>query len=126
MPPYHIHRLTKPFVPPTITLKQIHDAVPKHLLKKNPWLSTYYCIRDVVCCAAFFYAGFQIEPVLKSNFGGYIPLTAEWQVQLARAGLWLTYWWWQGLSFASFFCIGELVYVMLRLCFTEVHLICSS
>ncbi|OSX63288.1 hypothetical protein POSPLADRAFT_1168809 [Postia placenta MAD-698-R-SB12] len=100
-------RLRKPFVPPTITLKEIHEAVPKHLLRKNPWLSAYYCVRDIVCCVAIFYVGFHIEDILKSDFGGLVPLTALWQVYLARTGLWLLYWWFQGLSFASFFCIAH-------------------
>lgn len=93
-------------MPPTVTLKDIHDAVPKHLLRKNPWLSSYYCVRDVVCCAAIFYYGFSMERILESSFGGFVPLTAAWQVHVARAALWLVYWWFQGLSFASFFCIG--------------------
>ncbi|KAH9831150.1 fatty acid desaturase-domain-containing protein [Rhodofomes roseus] len=99
--------LEKPFVPPTITLKDVHDAVPKHLLRKNPWLSSYYCIRDVVCCAAIFYYGFSIEHILAGNFGGFVPLSAAWQIRVARAALWLVYWWFQGLSFAGFFCIGK-------------------
>jgi len=28
-------RLKRPFVPPTITLKEVHDAVPKHLFKST-------------------------------------------------------------------------------------------
>ena len=91
----------KPFVPPTITLKEIHAAVPKDLLRKNVWLSAYYCVRDVACCAAIFYYGFHIEHILAN-----IPLGAEWLVKVARAALWLAYWTFQGLSFASFFCLG--------------------
>ncbi|TFY69825.1 hypothetical protein EVJ58_g181 [Rhodofomes roseus] len=102
-----IKLLEKPFVPPTITLKDVHDAVPKHLLRKNPWLSSYYCIRDVVCCAAIFYYGFSIEHILAGNFGGFVPLSAAWQIRVARAALWLVYWWFQGLSFAGFFCIAH-------------------
>ncbi|CCM00809.1 uncharacterized protein FIBRA_02851 [Fibroporia radiculosa] len=100
-------RLGKPFVPPPITLKQIHDAVPKHLLRKDPWRSTYFCIRDVSFCGLFFYFGLSIERILRSEFGGYLPLTAAWQVKLGRALLWMAYWWWQGLSFASFFCLAH-------------------
>lgn len=99
--PLTFPRLGKPFVPPTITLKEIHAAVPKHLLRKNAWLSAYYCVRDVVCCAAIFYYGFHIETILAN-----VPLGAAWQVRGARAALWLVYWIFQGLSFASFFCIG--------------------
>ncbi|KZT10498.1 uncharacterized protein LAESUDRAFT_427677 [Laetiporus sulphureus 93-53] len=105
--PEYEERLAKPFIPPTISLKEIHDSVPKHLLRKDPLLSTYYVIRDIVCCVAIFYFGFNIETLLKSNFGGFVPLTAAWQVHLARTALWLTYWWFQGLSFASFFCIAH-------------------
>ncbi|KAI0717651.1 fatty acid desaturase-domain-containing protein [Fomitopsis betulina] len=100
--PEYKARLGKPFVPPTITLKEIHAAVPKHLLRKNAWLSAYYCVRDVVCCAAIFYYGFHIETILAN-----VPLGAAWQVRGARAALWLVYWIFQGLSFASFFCIAH-------------------
>ena len=95
-------RIGKPFVPPSITLREIHAAVPKHLLRKDARLSAYYCVRDVACCAAIFYYGFHIEHILAN-----IPLGAEVLVKLARAALWLVYWFFQGLSFASFFCIGS-------------------
>ncbi|KAH9924159.1 fatty acid desaturase-domain-containing protein [Fomitopsis serialis] len=105
--PEYRARLSKPFVPPTVTLKEIHDAVPKHLLRKNPRLSIYYCVRDVACCVAIFCYGFSIERILASDFGGFVPLSAAWHVHVARTALWLVYWWFQGLSFASFFCIGK-------------------
>lgn len=100
-------RLARPFVPPTITLKQLHDAVPKHLLQKDPLRSTGYVLRDVFFCILFFGFGASIEPLVTSSFGGYVPLTVAWQISLVRAALWLVYWWWQGIAFASFFCIGE-------------------
>ena len=93
-------------MPPTVTLKQIHDAVPKHLLQKDPLRSTGYVLRDVFFCALFFAFGAAIEPILASHFLGLVPLTAPWHVTLARSLLWLTYWWWQGIAFTSFFCIG--------------------
>ncbi|EPS93980.1 hypothetical protein FOMPIDRAFT_1033527 [Fomitopsis schrenkii] len=100
--PEYKARIGEPFVPPTITLKEIHAAVPKHLLRKNVWLSTYYCVRDIACCAAIFYYGFHIEKILAN-----MPLSAAWQLKSARAALWLAYWFFQGLSFASFFCIAH-------------------
>lgn len=33
LPKYQYTRLKKPFSPPTVTLKDIHDAVPKDLMK---------------------------------------------------------------------------------------------
>ena len=94
-------------MPPTVTLKQIHDAVPKHLLQKDPLRSTGYILRDVFFCALFFAFGAAIEPMVATHFYGFVPLTSPWQASLARALLWLTYWWWQGIVFTSFFCIGE-------------------
>jgi len=105
--PEYRARVSKPFVPPTVTLKEVHDAVPKHLLRKSPRLSTYYCVRDVACCVAIFYYGFSIERILASDFNGFVPLSAAWHVHAARTALWLVYWWFQGLSFASFFCIAH-------------------
>lgn len=33
---YKSYRLNKPFTPPKATLKEVHDAVPKHLLTSEP------------------------------------------------------------------------------------------
>ncbi|KAI0360610.1 hypothetical protein OH77DRAFT_702383 [Trametes cingulata] len=105
--PEYEQRLTRPFVPPTITLKQLHDAVPKHVLQKDPLRSTGYVLRDVFFCVLFFVFGASIEPMVTSSFWGLIPLTSTWHVSLARTTLWLVYWWWQGIAFASFFCIAH-------------------
>ncbi|RPD65587.1 hypothetical protein L226DRAFT_456472 [Lentinus tigrinus ALCF2SS1-7] len=105
--PEYEDRLARPYVPPTVTLKQIHDAVPKHLLQKDPLRSTGYVFRDVFFCALVFAFGASIEPLVSTHFLGFVPLTAPWHATLARALLWLTYWWWQGIAFTSFFCIGE-------------------
>lgn len=100
------NRLARPFVPPAVTLKQIHDAVPKHLMQKNIVKSIYYVSRDFLLAVVMFAFAAQIEPMAKSGLYGLIPGPASWHVALIRAGLWLVYWWWQGLIFAGFFCIG--------------------
>ncbi|OBZ77389.1 putative alpha-L-arabinofuranosidase A [Grifola frondosa] len=105
--PEYESRLGKPFVPPTVTLKQIHDAVPKHLLRKDPLRSTGYLLRDLAFCITFFTFAVSIEPLLESHFGGYVSFSTLWQVSLARAVMWVTYWWWQGIVFTAFFCIAH-------------------
>ncbi|KAI0635236.1 fatty acid desaturase-domain-containing protein [Trametes polyzona] len=105
--PEYEQRLARPFVPPTVSLKELHDAVPKHLLQKDPLRSTGYVLRDVFFCALFFGFGASIERLVSSSFGGYVPLAAPWQATLARSTLWAVYWWWQGIAFASFFCIAH-------------------
>ncbi|TCD62129.1 hypothetical protein EIP91_007304 [Steccherinum ochraceum] len=103
--PEYTARLRKPFKPPQVTLKQIHDAVPKHLLKKNAFLSSSYIVRDVGMCAALFLFAAHI-PTISQTLANVIrvPADNEW---LVRASLWLSYWWWQGIVFAGFFCIAH-------------------
>ncbi|KAH8102900.1 fatty acid desaturase-domain-containing protein [Cristinia sonorae] len=103
--PEYTERLHKPFKPPQVTLKQIHDAVPKHLLKKNPWLSTYYVVRDVALCIGMFVFASYI-PEMSQAILKYTGISAQCE-PIVRTGLWVQYWWWQGLVFAGFFCIAH-------------------
>lgn len=100
-----IFRCQKPFAPPTFTLKQIHDAVPKDLLRRNPWLSVAYVIRDVAFSVALCKFATMIKPWSASNFSGM--LSPGWQVTAAETTLWLAYWWFQGLVWAGIFCLGH-------------------
>ena len=99
-------RLNKPFIPPTVTLKEIHDAVPKELMRKDAIRSASYIVRDVIFCSLLMYFACSIETMVRTGFWGYLHLSASWQMNMLRAVLWLWYWWWQGLVFTSFFCIG--------------------
>ncbi|KAF8306379.1 hypothetical protein DL93DRAFT_2088728 [Clavulina sp. PMI_390] len=47
-------RLAKPYTLPKVTLKEIHDAVPKDLWKKNPLIAVYYTLRDAALCYSFY------------------------------------------------------------------------
>lgn len=105
---HHSSRLARPFVPPKVTMKQIRDAVPKHLFQKDPMRSTGYVLRDLVLCALMFAFAAHIDRFARTGFYGAVPVGAPWQVWSLRAALWLTYWWWQGLVFTGFFCIGSL------------------
>ncbi|KAL4253025.1 Fatty acid desaturase [Abortiporus biennis] len=80
--PEYEARRARPFVPPKFTLSQIHNAVPKHLLQKNALLSL--------------------------GLFGLLPLPMmPWQASTLQGFLWVSYWWWQGLVFTSFFCIAH-------------------
>ena len=97
-------RLTRDFAPPTFSLKDVHNAVPKHLLKRSSALSTYYVIRDLVLGVAFFAAATKIEPFVA--FLAENTSVAGWKLQSVRAALWLSYWWFQGLVGGGIFCLG--------------------
>jgi len=98
-------RLHRPFAPPTVTLKQIHDAVPKHLLKRSAFKATLYVARDIALTILLFKFAASIEPWAQHNFGGII--TSGWQKSLVKSALWLSYWWFQGLVWAGIFCLGH-------------------
>ena len=87
-------------------MKQIRDAVPKYLFQKDPLRSTGFVLRDLVLCAAMFAFAAYIDRFAKTGVYGAVPVNAPWQVWMLRTALWLTYWWWQGLVFTGFFCIG--------------------
>ncbi|GLB39262.1 putative fatty acid desaturase [Lyophyllum shimeji] len=103
--PEYEARLKKPFKPPTVTLKEIHDAVPKHLLKKNPLKSLTYVLRDITFTLLLFKFASRIDPWAETEFGGYV--ASGLHKSLVKSALWLTYYWFQGLVWAGIFCLGH-------------------
>ena len=126
---YTLSRLKKPFAPPTVTLKEIHDAVPKHLLKRqssrqpftfktyttytgNAVKSALYVLRDITFTLLLFKFASLIAPWAEQDFGGYV--TSGWQKRLLKATLWLSYWWLQGMVYAGIFCLGMILIAIIR------------
>lgn len=96
-------RLHRPFAPPTVTLKEIHDAVPKHLLKRDPWKASFYVARDIVFIVLLFKFAASINTW--TNSGLFFP-PSSWSALAAKSVLWSAYWWFQGLVWAGVFCLG--------------------
>lgn len=46
--------MAKPYELPKVTLKEIHDAVPKELHKKNTVKGVAWAIRDLLICTALY------------------------------------------------------------------------
>ncbi|KAF8220067.1 hypothetical protein L208DRAFT_1455665 [Tricholoma matsutake] len=103
--PEYEERLKKPFAPPTVSLKDIHDAVPKHLLKRNATMGVLYVLRDITFAALLFKLASCITPLAEQDFAGYV--TSGWQKAVLKSALWLSYWWVQGMVFAGIFCLGH-------------------
>jgi omega-6 fatty acid desaturase (delta-12 desaturase) len=103
--PEYEERLKTPFAPPTATLKELHDAVPKHLLKKDQTRAALYVVRDVIFAAFLYKLAYQITPLVESDFHGYV--TGGLQKTVLKSFLWLTYWWTQGMVNAGIFCLGH-------------------
>lgn len=109
-----------------MTLKDIHEAVPKHLLKcepfsliatqpnvncgsfrptGSPFKATMYILRDITFTLFLFKFAASIGPWAQSDFGGYV--TDGWQKTVLKSSLWLTYYWFQGMVWAGIFCLGK-------------------
>ncbi|KAF8192985.1 fatty acid desaturase-domain-containing protein [Pholiota molesta] len=103
--PEYEARLKRPFAPPTVSLKEIHDAVPKHLLKKNEPRAALYIVRDIVFTLFLYKFATSITPWAATDFGGYV--TGNPQKTAVKTALWLSYWWVQGMVNAGIFCLGH-------------------
>ncbi|TRM69881.1 fatty acid desaturase-domain-containing protein [Schizophyllum amplum] len=103
--PEYEARLRKPFTPPKATLKDIHDAVPKELLRRNPWKGALYVLRDVALALVLLSLASRIKPWADGNFGGYV--YARLAKRVLQSALWASYWWFQGLTWAGIFCLGH-------------------
>ncbi|KAF9078312.1 fatty acid desaturase-domain-containing protein [Rhodocollybia butyracea] len=94
-------RAGKPFVPPDITIKQVWEAVPKHLFKKSTTTSLYYIARHLLITYALYVFAQNIDLVV-STIGG-TPLAR----QVLKTVCWTAYWGFQGFAFAGIWCIGH-------------------
>ncbi|KAJ8473321.1 hypothetical protein ONZ45_g16338 [Pleurotus djamor] len=97
-------RKETPFSPPEVTIAQLHAAVPKHLFKKSTAKGLYYVFRDVACAVIAYKLGTMINP-----FATFL-LREGWNALLVRAlkySLWATYWHWQGVILAGWWCLGH-------------------
>ncbi|KAG5724863.1 Delta(12) fatty acid desaturase [Termitomyces sp. T112] len=103
--PEYEARLKKPFSPPTVTLKEIHDAVPKHLLKKDPIKAAAYVARDITFTLLLFKLASLIGPWADTDFSGFV--TSGWNKALLKTALWCSYYWIQGMVWAGIFCLGH-------------------
>ncbi|TFK19301.1 hypothetical protein FA15DRAFT_674566 [Coprinopsis marcescibilis] len=103
--PEYEARLGKPFVPPNVTMKEIHESVPKELLRNNPLKSAFYICRDIVMMLALYSLAYMISPWADSSFGGFV--TSPIAKGIVKVALWLSYWWVQGLVNAGIFCLGH-------------------
>ena len=72
----------------------------------NQWKGALYVSRDIALSILLLSIASHIKPWAANDFGGHIH--APLMKQFISAVLWLAYWWFQGLTWAGIFCLGEL------------------
>lgn len=102
-PEYEARKKKSTFAPPDLSLKDVHDAVPRHLFNRSTTKSLFYIFRHLAVTFIFHLLATQIDtmvdiwilaigvPVLRPVF---------------RATLWVLFWGWQGMAFAGIWCLG--------------------
>ncbi|KAK7449307.1 hypothetical protein VKT23_013450 [Stygiomarasmius scandens] len=103
-PEYEQRKQKGSFIPPNISIKDVHAAVPKHLFKRSTSISLYYILRHLAVTYAFHQLGLKIDSVTVSSPPIWRPVIT--------ASFWLLYWGWQGMAFAGIWCLGHEVRVL--------------
>ena len=103
-PEYEARKKRGTFTPPNLSLKQLHDAIPRHLHQKSTFKSLGYILRHVAFTCGFYYLATLINILIPSCSGGNA--FAMLLKYLIRPSLWILYWGWQGIIFAGIWCLG--------------------
>lgn len=103
-PEYEVRKKRGTFAPPNLSLKQLHDAIPRHLHQKSTLKSLGYVLRHAAFACGFYYLATLINPSTPSRCGGNA--LAMLLKYFIRPSLWILYWGWQGITFAGIWCLG--------------------
>ncbi|KAF8515286.1 fatty acid desaturase-domain-containing protein [Gautieria morchelliformis] len=101
----YVRRMNTPFTPPDFSVAELHAHVPKHLFRKSTWKALGYVARNVALALLLYKAALYIDEVPLG-----LASQRNWSPRSAKAvqwGLWLAYWWWQGLVFGGFWTLGH-------------------
>ncbi|KAF7800238.1 hypothetical protein EIP86_011485 [Pleurotus ostreatoroseus] len=98
---YKQRKLT-PFVPPKVTISELHRAIPESLFEKSTLLSLQYVARDIALSIAFYLAVIQADAWIDLHGSHF-----TWARYMLEAAAWVLYWVFQGLAFAGFWCLSH-------------------
>lgn len=107
-PEYEARKRKGTFSPPALSLKTLHDAVPRHLHSPSTLKSLIYIARHIAFTYALYRFGLSINS-LCSVIPAKSSTTAGRLIRhCIRPTLWLLYWGFQGLTFAGLWALGIL------------------
>ena len=102
-------RTSTPFAlpPSSLTIKAVHDAVPKHLFRRSTSKCLFYVGRHIFLCVCFYIFASKIDHLLYLlsgvvgvENGGRVEYAMEW-------AMWATYWFWQSVAFMGIWTLGK-------------------
>jgi len=104
-PEYEARQKKSTFTPPNLTLKDVHDAVPRHLFVKSTFKSLFYVMRHLVITLLLYLFATRIDVFVNLIANGE-DIGTVFMRRLVRATLWILYFGWQGIAFAGIWCLG--------------------
>ncbi|PPQ70163.1 hypothetical protein CVT24_003890 [Panaeolus cyanescens] len=107
-PEYEARKRRGEVEPPNLSLKDIHNAVPRHLLERSTVISLWYILQHAAITFGFFYLGTQIDTAVNMaiKHDPFALSPGVWR-NVVRPLLWFSYWAWQGFAFAGIWCLGH-------------------
>ncbi|KAF8148409.1 fatty acid desaturase-domain-containing protein [Crassisporium funariophilum] len=106
-PEYEARKKRGTFTPPNLSLKLLHDAVPRHLLEKSTLRSLGFILRHLTFTYAFYYLATFINSLTLIGDRERMPALKLLFHFVLRPILWISYWGWQGFTFAGIWCLGH-------------------
>ncbi|KAL0060555.1 hypothetical protein AAF712_012675 [Marasmius tenuissimus] len=103
--PEYEQRKRTPFVPPKVTLSEIHAAVPKHLHAKNTVKGLSFIVRDGTLAIVLYKMAWHI-PDASSFIAQRLHDTGLVRI-LVSTVLWSLYVYWQGIFLTSLWCLAH-------------------
>ncbi|KAI0633978.1 fatty acid desaturase-domain-containing protein [Trametes polyzona] len=104
-PEYEARKQRTEFTPPTISIKEVHAAVPRHLFEKSTAKSLFYVGRHIALSVLFYVFATRIDRLSHSIIGS-LGLSASSRTLVSWA-LWGLYWFWQSVAFAGIWTLGH-------------------
>ncbi|KIP05950.1 hypothetical protein PHLGIDRAFT_107537 [Phlebiopsis gigantea 11061_1 CR5-6] len=87
------------------SIEEVRAAIPARLFKRDTTRGLLYLARDLAMAAIVWRLGMQIDTI--SVRPAVVGLTGHAGAEVLRWGLWLVYWWFQGLIFTGIWVIGH-------------------
>ncbi|KAA1474447.1 hypothetical protein DENSPDRAFT_781704 [Dentipellis sp. KUC8613] len=101
----YLERKRTDFLPPQITLADLHAVVPRELYKKSTLKGIFFVARDIGVSIVLYSAARHIDTLLQLLSRSLRLNQAA--LQIVGYALWTAYWWFQGLALAGWWCLGH-------------------
>ncbi len=103
-PEYEQRKKRPQFVPPSVSIKDVHAAVPRHLFERSTAKGLFYVGRTVALSVLFYKFATRIDHFSWATAAAFGLGPAG--RSLVSWTFWILYWFWQSVALAGFWTLG--------------------